>query len=219
MFNNDNEKENGELWFLETIKNDVKVIFDVGCRDDSLFLDLDKEVHYFDPNTNFISQLIKKPNNNISSKFNNFGLSNSKCKLSYYNKFQSFVDRRKTCGNYNETTIFNVDTALNYLKNNKISNIDFLKIDTEGYELFVILGFEERIKDVKIIQFEYGGTFIDADIKLINIVNHLKKHGFNNFYYLSPNELIKINDYTDNYNYCNIVSFNDKFPELNKWKK
>jgi hypothetical protein len=43
MFNNCNSKTNGEEKIFMDIKDNIHVIFDVGCRTDS------GEVHYFDP--------------------------------------------------------------------------------------------------------------------------------------------------------------------------
>ena len=43
----------------------------------------------------------------------------------------------------------------NYLIQNNIRNIDFIKIDTEGYEYETILGLGEKIKNVKLIFFEH----------------------------------------------------------------
>lgn len=42
-----------------------------------------------------------------------------------------------------------------YLSQNRIQKIDFLKIDTEGYEYEVIKGLEDHIKNVKMIMFEH----------------------------------------------------------------
>jgi len=42
-----------------------------------------------------------------------------------------------------------------YLGDNAIKNIDFLKIDTEGYEYEVLLGLNKKILDTKIIMFEH----------------------------------------------------------------
>ena len=60
---------------------------------------------------------------------------------------------------------------------NNIKNIDFLKIDTEGYELNVLKGFEDFLENIKIVQFEYGGTFLDNNTKLIDVINYLKEKG------------------------------------------
>ena len=43
----------------------------------------------------------------------------------------------------------------NYLSDNSMKNIDFLKIDTEGYENETLLGLGEKIKDLKLIFFEH----------------------------------------------------------------
>ena len=40
--------------------------------------------------------------------------------------------------------------------------IDLLKLDIEGYEFFALNGLEEAIKNVKVIQFEFGGCNIDT---------------------------------------------------------
>jgi len=91
-----------------------------------------------------------------------------------------------------------------------ITNIDFLKIDTEGYELDVLQGFEDSLKNIKIIQFEYGGTFLDNNIKLIDVINYLDQNGFYKFSYLTNNGTVLITDFNDHYQYCNIVCINKK---------
>jgi FkbM family methyltransferase len=218
MFNNCNEMTNGEYRFLESIKDDINIIFDVGSRSDSLFTGMRKIVHYFDPNLSFLSELSKKNNLNIESKFNSFGLSDKKGDLVYYDRFQSFVDRRETCGVDNDTKILKVETGLNYITENKIEKVDFLKIDTEGHELSVLVGFGDSISKVSIIQFEYGGTFKDAGIKLIDIINYLEHRKFHSFSYLTSNGHQLIDNFDDHYNYCNIICFNEKINIVNTKK-
>ena len=48
-----------------------------------------------------------------------------------------------------------IDKAINIIKKFKIDKIDLLKIDTEGYELNVIKGFERNIDIVKVVIFEH----------------------------------------------------------------
>lgn len=207
MFNKCDPNTNGELNFIQSIKDRLNIAFDVGCRDDSLLSDLECEVHYFEPNTGFFDQIKNKPKKNKKSFFNNFGLGNIESKLTYHIKHQSFIHRTKTCGQDNNTTIFDVKKAITYVRDNNIEFIDFLKIDVEGYELYVIQGFEDYLSKIKIIQFEYGGTYIDANIKLIDVINSLSKN-FTNFSYLDNNKLVPIETYVDHYNYCNIICFN-----------
>ena len=62
MFNNCDSKTNGEKKFFLDIKDNIHVIFDVGCRSDTEFIYFTGEVHYFDPVNTFIEELKKKEN-------------------------------------------------------------------------------------------------------------------------------------------------------------
>ena len=207
MFNNCNSKTNGEHRFFMYIQNKINVIFDVGCRSDSEFINFSGEVHYFDPIHEFIEQLKKQKNANKISYFNNFGLGNENNQFYYYPKYESFYDRIASChiSDDNNKILLNVKKGKDYVISKNIEKIDFLKIDTEGYELNVLQGFEECLENIKIIQFEYGGTFLDNNIKLIDVKNYLEQKGFHKFSYLTNAGPVLITDYNDHYQYCNIV--------------
>ena len=78
-------------FFYEKIKNNINTIFDIGCREDSVFIDFKGEVHYFDPLDNFIYSLKQQKN------FNNFGLGSSNKEIYYYPRYQSFYNRINSC--------------------------------------------------------------------------------------------------------------------------
>ena len=204
IFNNCNSQTNGELKFFMDIKDKINIIFDVGCRSDSEYLNFKGEVHYFDPVTEFVINLKNKNNINKSSYFNNFGLGNENNQIFYYPKYESFYDRINSCKISDDSNkiILNIKKGKDYMIEKNIQFIDFLKIDTEGYELKVLQGFEDLIKNVKIIQFEYGGTFLDNNIKLKDIIYYLENSGFYKFSYLSSNGPILITDFNDHYQYC-----------------
>jgi FkbM family methyltransferase len=209
MFNNCNPKTNGEYNFfryLVEVKK-IKTIFDVGSRDDSDFLEFTGEVHYFEPVNDFLEKLKKKENRNSKSYFNNFGLGNENNCLFYYPKYQSFFDRINSCkiSDNSSKIILNVKKGDDYINENKITKIDFLKIDTEGFELNVLKGLQNSLNIIDFIQFEYGGTFLDNNVKLIEVINFLKDNNFGNFRYLVNNGTVSITDYTDHYQYCNII--------------
>ena len=131
--------------------------------------------------------------------------------LYYYPRYESFYNRINSChidDSSNKISLL-VKKGKDYMINNNINHIDFLKIDTEGYELNVLKGFEEYISYIDIIQFEYGGTFLDNNTKLIDVFNYLKQYNFNNFSYLTSEGLSLLTDYNDHYQYCNIVCFNN----------
>ena len=217
FFNNDNPKTNGEERFFLNIKDKINVIFDVGCRSDTEFTTFEGEVHYFDPVNEFIEKLKKQKNKNKLSYFNNIGLGNENKTLYYYPKYQSFCDRVNSCKVSDDANkiLLHIKKAKDYINENNIKDIDFLKIDTEGYEFNVLQGFEDTLENVKIIQFEYGGTYLDNNIKLIDVINHLEQKGFHKFSYLTNTGCALITDFKDNYQYCNIVCINKKYNIIN----
>jgi hypothetical protein len=97
MFNNCDSKTNGEEKLFMDIKDKIKVIFDVGCRSDSTFINFVGEVHYFDPVNEFIENLKTQKNVNSTSYFNNFGLGNENKEIYYYPRYQSFYNRINSC--------------------------------------------------------------------------------------------------------------------------
>ncbi len=99
----------------------------------------------------------------------------------------------------------------NYIEENKIEQIDFLKIDVEGFELKVLKGFGEHLSKVKYIQFEYGTGLRDAGSNLLEIVNYLKEFGFEDFSKMSSGVIIT--DFTDNWVLCNITCVNKKLKQ------
>ena len=128
----------------------------------------------------------------------------------YYPRYESFFDRIKSCQISDDSNkmMLHIKTGKEYVVNNNIGMIDFLKIDTQGYEMNVLKGFEDFLEHIKIIQYEYGGTFLDNNIKLIEVKVFLELSGFSKFSYLSYNGPVLITDFNDHYQYCNIVCLN-----------
>ena len=70
-----------------------------------------------------------------------------------------------------------------YIEKNKISNIDILKIDTEGYELKVLEGLSPNEKIVRFIYFEHHyDDMIVKKYKFRDINNILLRYGFKKVY-------------------------------------
>lgn len=57
-----------------------------------------------------------------------------------------------------------IETGDEFCRKGAIESIDFLKLDTEGYEMRVLAGLNTMLSagKVRCLQFEYGGTWIDA---------------------------------------------------------
>ena len=121
-------------------------------------------------------------------EFNQFNESSSSTikeidkKSKYYKrKFRliNFLNNKET---YQKIKI-KISKLKEYIEKNNIKKIDFMKIDTEGYEFEILLGLENKIKLVDIIMFEHhydnmikkGYTFEDINKLLI-------KNNFNQIY-------------------------------------
>ena len=99
----------------------------------------------------------------------------------YKRKFRliNFLNNKET---YQKIKI-KISKLKDYIEKNDIKKIDFMKIDTEGYEFEILLGLENKIKLVDIIMFEHhydnmikkGYTFEDINKLLI-------KNNFNKIY-------------------------------------
>ena len=65
----------------------------------------------------------------------------------------------------------------------KYKNIDFLKIDTEGYEMNVLLGLDNQFNKVSLIMFEHHyHNMIIKNYKFKDINELLKKNNFVQIY-------------------------------------
>ncbi len=72
-----------------------------------------------------------------------------------------------------------LDTVDNWIRGEGIQRIDILKIDVEGNELEVLRGAQETLVDmVQVIQFEFGGTSIDAGTYFRDYWVFLREYGF-----------------------------------------
>jgi FkbM family methyltransferase len=205
-FNNCDPKSNGEMTLIKSLPNNL-IIFDVGSRSDSEFTGYKGIVHYFEPVKQFLDKLALTKTENTKSYYNDVGLSDKEAVLEYYPRYQSFYNRIKSCrvDDSKNVIYLNVITGKKYIERNHITNIDFLKIDTEGHELLVLKGFEDKLNIVSQIQFEYGGTYLDTNTTLMDVISYLRGFGFINFYYLVQGGMVPITDFSDHYNYCNIL--------------
>jgi FkbM family methyltransferase len=74
--------------------------------------------------------------------------------------------------------------------------IDLLKIDVEGHELSVLEGVGDKIKNIKVIQFEFGGCNIDTKTYFQDFWYFFLKNNFD-IYRITPLGKFKINSYSE----------------------
>ena len=96
-----------------------------------------------------------------------------------------------------------------------IKRINFIKIDVERAELDVIFGAEQLLKKGKIdyLQFEYGGTYLDAKTTLKEVFEYLQGMKYLIFKILDDKLEYKpqfLPEY-ENYKYSNFLAVNEQF--------
>ena len=189
---------------------DDLIIFDVGAHFGEtveLFtrnFDINK-IHCFEAsNINFITlknNLVKKKLINICV-LNNVGMGDMEGKnflnqtkesssstINTFNKHSKYLKKKlkilniKNTDNYYKKIPINIIKLSTYIKKNKITNIDILKIDTEGYELNVIKSLENFSHVVQNIYFEHHfDDMIIKNYKFLDINQTLKNFGFKKIY-------------------------------------
>ncbi len=125
---------------------------------------------------------------NKKEKINHFTESSSSS-LKKINEDTNYFKRKLKILNISKNVklvdIFEIDVvkASDYLKKKNIKKINFLKIDTEGYEYEVLLGFDDLISNIEIIMFEHHyDNMIDKKYTFSDINNLLKKNNFKMVY-------------------------------------
>ena len=159
-----------------------------------------------------------RPKKNV--RLNNFGLSDKEeeAKIKIYGAtagVNSLYERRSAVSTHPELSNFSEETILLttldvYIANCKIGHIDLLKIDVEGHELKVLEGASLILGNgqVSVIQFEYGGCFLDSGAKLEEIYNLFSQKGYKLFRLL-PYGTIRVRKFhscLENYKFSNWVA-------------
>jgi len=190
-----------EINFLKDIagKKTTGTYFDVGTREKSHVVTTlngpHKQFHLFEPHVEFYKEACRFHGSHENIKINNFGLGSKNELKDYYEKSQGYVNLKESYQSPLEEPPYKlpIKTLDDYCEENNIDDIDFLKIDTEGYEKEVISGGSNVIENgTKCIQFEYGTTWRDQNISLSGVL----KEYFNEewyMYFIQPVSLIQFN--------------------------
>ena len=154
------EKEEQELF--RRLKDRLHTVFDVGSRYDLYFHKIkpDCEYHLFEPNKKFTKILKKKISKLKLHKIivNEFGLADKESyNCVYFKNSQSFEINPYLIEDKDSGERYSTKTLDGYIKVNSIKCVDFLKIDTEGFDYKIILGGMDTIRKNMILymQFEY----------------------------------------------------------------
>ena len=194
----------------ETQKNtNIEIILDIGGhRGESIELFLKnlnvQKIYSFEPselNFKFLlktTESLQKKFKNTSIFLENFAVGNlnKNIELNYLNETSSstirslnvkskyFKKKEKYFGNLiNKKYQVEQIEFKDYLEKKNINRIDLLKIDTEGYELEVLRGLKDSIKNVSIILFEHHyDDMVIKDYTFSDIHDLLIGNGFQKIY-------------------------------------
>jgi FkbM family methyltransferase len=192
--NNPDIHHNGELWFLRQTLPAAKVVFDVGANVGewaSLAVAINPSVnlHCFEPSAATYQRLTSRrlPANVIC---NNVGLGATRREADLHvfeagsglNSLGRRTGLEDGFGVGGPTAIERVrlETGDDYCRQHGITQIDFCKVDVEGFEMDVFNGMTGLLdaKRIRVIQFEYGGCNIDSRTLLRDLFQFFLPRGY-----------------------------------------
>ena len=122
----------------------------------------------------------------------------------------SIYNRRDTCfiGQSFQRSKVRVSTLDAFIGATRIPRVDFLKIDVEGHELFVLKGARKSIKDgvIRAIAFEFGSPGIYSRVFFRDIWDFLTEHHYRIRRIVPGGGLVEIDSYYEDLEHFRGVS-------------
>ncbi|MEK7676801.1 MAG: FkbM family methyltransferase [Verrucomicrobiota bacterium] len=190
-WNNGDERSNGEALLTRLIGPHLHSVFDIGANLGNwtaLLLEANPEcvTYAFEPSPQTYLSLKSRYKSWPNVRVFQTGLGDQKGTLQFHDYgdnsgLSSFLSREGSVGLKAERVIEVPITTLDaFCAEHSLSHIDFVKVDTEGYEMAVLRGMSSSLgqRRISMIQFEYGGTWLDAFENLANANQLLQRHGY-----------------------------------------
>ena len=158
-FSNHHQRECNNL--VNTIKHLIpsgSVVLDVGSNlglftQSILNVTPDAQIHCFEPVKKYFDISVKKFKDNANIILNNTGLSNkSESKTIYLDTtnnpgWNTYIKEETQSNMSQEVT--ELTTLDDYCVKNNVTRIDFVKIDTEGFEAYILEGFFNTLRKLE----------------------------------------------------------------------
>ena len=103
-----------------------------------------------------------------------------------------------------------------YIEQNEIKHIDFMKVDVEGHEMVVFEGMGRYLNSdfVDYIQFEYGGANLDSMTSLMNFYELFESKGFRLAKVMPGGlQIREYESFLENFEYSNYVAISERLIE------
>jgi FkbM family methyltransferase len=185
------------------------ILFDVGANVGDYSIALaghfnEAKIYSFEPNPETFNQLKRNTVTIANIMPINFGLGNAEKSTeiftyeddsisqhaSVFANVLTDLHKAKRVKNFS----INITSIDRFCKKNEIDKIDFLKIDTEGFEFEILKGASQMIKSgsIHVIQFEFNEMNIISKVFLNDFYNLLPNY---DFFRLDTERLIALRDY------------------------
>lgn len=190
-WNNIDPNTNGERWFAEKVVPGSRCIIDVGANVGEwtqLCLSLNNriDISSFEANPATAQALGNRFHGVDNVHVFPFGLGEEETILEFHDHgpgsgLSSFVSRERSIGIAAQRTLqVPCKRIVNVVELARRDVIDLIKIDTEGFEMPILHSMASWLakRKVRFIQFEYGGTWIDAREFLADAFALFHEHGY-----------------------------------------
>jgi FkbM family methyltransferase len=194
------------------------VVFDVGANKGEwtkAILTLSPKIVYmFEPQQSCIEKYLQ-PMESECCKVVDVAIGDREGEIDFYAPDEcagnsSIYNRRDTCfvGQDFQRLRVKISTLDSFIEKTKITHIDFLKIDVEGHELFVLKGAENSIKDrlIRAISFEFGSAGVYSRVFFRDIWDFLTAHEYKIHRILPGGSLVQIDSYYEDLEHFRGVS-------------
>ena len=164
---------------------EFKVIFDVGANAGQSALEYVKvfpksDIYCFEPVDKTFSELQKKVNIYPNIHPYNLAFGDKATTLEISINDNSCVNSFKDITTAKNSQSISIITLTEFVAQKKIKRINFLKIDTEGFDLNVLVGSQNLLQKqtIDIIQVECAFNESNVQVNIIEFINYLKKFNY-----------------------------------------
>jgi len=196
-----------EVQFLVNTNSNAFILFDIGANVGDYSKKVSEKypestIYSFEPSKYTFELLANNVKQNKRIKPVNVGFGEYEEKKTLYSNtngsgMASLYNRDlKNIGiEFNQSEIAEIASLDNWVKLNKVIP-DYIKIDVEGSEFSVLKGGVKTLRNVKAVQFEFGGTAIDARTFFKDYWNFFSRMNFSIYRY-TPDGLMQITNYSE----------------------
>lgn len=218
---NANPQTNGEYLLLSKVIPQAKLIIDVGANigdwtEVCLKFNPHAKILAFEPSPETANTFEARHSANDGVTLYRHGLAESDGLFEFYDYgpnagLSGFFSREASIGRVPERVTRLETKRLDSIDELKAADrIDFVKIDTEGAEMNVMRGATGCLENqrIRFLQFEYGGTWIDARMLLVDAFELLTAFGYR-IGRICPRKIWWIDNYhsdLERFKYANFVA-------------